>query len=651
MTSGLMKSSRTRNKLYKKSIGHNKSHIYYKTYIQYRNAHNKLKRYARYSYYRNLLEKHQSDIRKTWNIMNSVIGRTRDKSSIPDTFMINNKSESSQQIIADSFCHYFTNIGKQFADAITPSKHSFESYLKLERNSHSMFLNPTDPSEIFKIIKSFKMKKSTGHDGISIVLLKSLGESVCKPLSELINMSLIQGIVPDAMKIAKVIPIYKAKNKELFTNYRPISLLPVISKILERVVHCRLYSFLTRYNILYDSQYGFRNKHSTINAITEFTNDIMSSFDMKHTSLAVYLDLSKAFDTIDHSILLKKMEHYGIRGITLEWFKSYLNQRVQYVTYKSTNSKSLNIPCGVPQGSVLGPLLFILYSNDIPNSLKYSKSILFADDTTVYISGEDVTDLFRCLNHDLSKLNDWFKANKLSLNVNKTNYILFNKNTAVLPPDVCLYIGTDKLEQVRCTKFLGLHIDDHLEWDIHINHCKSKVSSGIHAMNMAKNILSGKHLRIIYNSLVHPYLSYGNLLWGNSYKKYINKLEILQKKAIRCMSKATYNEHSSPLFKRNKITKFKDIHSSQLGQLMYDFVNNNLPPPLMDLYTRNSEIHQHDTRHNIDIHLPKVNFDIVRRSFIFKGPDLWIKLDPSIKCSNTRTSFKYKLRHKLLSAY
>ena len=152
--------------------------------------HNKLKRYARYSYYRNLLEKHQSYIRKTWNIMNSVIGRTRDKSSIPDTFMINNKSESSKQIIADSFCHYFTNIGKQFADAITPSKHTFESYLKLERNSHSMFLNPTYPSKIFKIIKSFKMKKSTGHDGIGIMLLKSLGESVCKP----------------------VIPIYKAKN-------------------------------------------------------------------------------------------------------------------------------------------------------------------------------------------------------------------------------------------------------------------------------------------------------------------------------------------------------------------------------------------------------------------------------------------------------
>ena len=342
------------------------------------------------------------------------------------------------------------------------------------------------------------------------------------------------------MKIAKVIPIFKAKNKELFTNYRPISLLPVISKILEKVVHCRLYSFLTRYNILNDSQYGFRHKHSTINAITEFTNDIMSSFDMKHTSLAVYLDLSKAFDTMYHSILLKKMEHYGIWGISLEWFKSYLNQRVQYVTYRST--KSLKIPCGVPQGFVLGPLLFILYSNDIPNSLKYSKSIFFADDTTVCISGEDVTYLTRCLNHDLSQLNDWLKANKLSLNANKTNNIVFNKSAAVLPHDICLSIGSDKLEQVRCTKCLGLHIDDHLKWDIHINHCKSKVSSGIYAMNIARNVLSGNHLRILYNSLVHPYLSYGNLLWGNSHKKYINKLEILQKKAIRCMSKAKYND-------------------------------------------------------------------------------------------------------------
>ena len=138
---------------------------------------------------------------------------------------------------------------------------------------------------------------------------------------------------------------------------------------------------------------------------------------------------------------------------------------------------------------------------------------------------------------------------------------------------------------------------------------------------------------------------------GNSYKKYINKLEILQKKAIRCMSKAKYNEHSSPLFKRNKLIKFKDIHRSQLCQIVYVFVCYNLPPPLMEIYTSNSEIHHHDTRHHIDIHLPKVNFDIVRRSFIYKGPDLWIKLDPSIKHSNTRTSFKIKLRRKLLSTY
>ena len=345
---------------------------------------------------------------------------------------------------------------------------------------------------------------------------------------------------------------------------------------------------------------------------------------MKHTSLAVYLDLSNAFDTIDHSILLKKMEHCGIRGISLEWFKSYLNQRVQYVTYKSTHSKSLKINKRYPY-----------------NSLTYSKSILFADDTTVYISGEDVTYLTRCLNHDLSQLNDWFKANKLSLNANKTNCIVFNKSAAALPQDVCPSIGTDKLEQTRCTNLFGLHIYDHLKWDIHINHCKSKISSGIYAMNIAKNVLSGNHLRILYITVwcirICHMATYSG---GTLTKSILINWKLYRKKAIRCMSKAKYNEHSSPLFKRNKIIKFKDIHSSQLCQIVYDLVNYNLPPPLMDMYTINFEIHHHDTRHNIDIHLPKVNFEIVRRSFIYKGPDLWIKLDPSIKYSNTRTSFK-----------
>ena len=321
-------------------------------------------------------------------------------------------------------------------------------------------------------------------------------------------MSLERGIVPNAMKLAKVIPIYKGKCKESFTNYRPISLLSNISKILEKVVYKRLLSFLTRCGILYNSQYGFRPNCSTIDAITEFTANVIPALDNNNKCLSVFLDLSKAFDTINHDILLMKLKRYGIRGVALKWFRSYLNQRMQYVSFKGVHSKTGKVEYGVPQGSVLGPLLFILYSNDIPLSLTHSKAILFADDTTVFCTGSD---LYECINSDLDNLGDWFKANQLSVNPSKTKYILFTKRCGVDDQMHNLYIEGTILERVPCTTFLGLYIDEHLSWKQHIDHCKKKMSSGIYAMNMAKHILSINHLRTLYYSLVHPYATYGTL--------------------------------------------------------------------------------------------------------------------------------------------
>ena len=420
---------------------------------------------------------------------------------------------------------------------------------------------------------SLKTKTSSGIDNISSKLLKEIRATIIVPLVTIINKSLTEGIVPDQMKLAKVIPVFKAKDKQMFNNYRPISLLPCISKILEKVIHKRLYNFLTSNEVLYLSQYGFRPKHSTVHAVTELMYNVLTALENDDYTLSVFLDLSKAFDTIDHSILLKKLDFYGIRGVALNWFRSYLLNRQQLVKLNKTESNTMVVTCGVPQGSVLGPLLFIIYTNDLPINIKHAKSILFADDTTLYYSSKCIQDLYHTMNSELDILSDWFKANKLSLNAKKTNYMIFKKQRNLqINTNIDILIDSTILEKSNTVKFLGIYIDDKLTWQDHIEHCRKKMSSGVYALNATKHLLSQSNLKIIYYSLIHPYLTYGILLWGNAYKKHIQKVLILQKKAIRSITNSTYNEHTAPLYKQLMIPILNDIYKIQLGKLIYNWV-------------------------------------------------------------------------------
>ena len=248
------------------------------------------------------------------------------------------------------------------------------------------------------------------------------------------------------------------------------------------------------HGILSNNQYGFRPNHSTINAVTHFMSDIMSATEKDQATIAVLLDLSKAFDTMDHNILLNKLEFYGIRGVALDWFRSYLHDRVQYMFLKDANSDHLSITCGVPQGSVLGPLLFIIYTNDLPTCLLNSRCILFADDTTVYKSSSNIRQLITSMETDLASLHDWFCANKLSLNVTKTNFMIFPPKLTNDNLDISVInLGNQPIQRVHCTKFLGIYMDDGLRWDEHINHISRKIVSGCYALNSAqKNVISLK---------------------------------------------------------------------------------------------------------------------------------------------------------------
>lgn len=652
MTKGLLKSSKTCEKLYKSAINLPKTNQKHLEYIKYRNLYNKIRRLAKSQYYGKLLNESRNDIKETWKIMKNAMNKTTDKTSTIQTIKHKDKTWDTESDIANAFCDYFTNVGLSFAQKISKSKKDYTQFMG-NATPNSIFLNPTDTEEILNIFKNLKPKTSSGHDNINAKLLKEIQQEIKDPLCTLLNKSLENGIFPNIFKIAEVIPIYKNKGKEKVENYRPISLLPTISKILEKIIHKRIYKFLQKHKTLYNSQYGFRPEHSTVNAITEYTIQLIENLENKKHTLSTYLDLSKAFDTIDHSILLNKLKHYGIRGNCLTWLTSYLTNRTQYVKINKTKSGTQKVICGVPQGSVLGPLLFIIYTNDIPNLLKQTHTILFADDTTIYASDTNLNSLYNKVNHDLEILCDWFKANKLSLNIAKTNYMLFTNTPSSQhnPQQNFIKIGNDTITRQQQVKFLGITIDDKLDWHGQIHACKNKISKTLYCLRSLKNTLPKQHLRTLYQTLIQPHLEYGIEIWGATHETHINKLNIIQKKAIRVITNAKYNQHTLPLFRELKLLKLKDLHQLKLGKFMYKATHNQLPLPLQPYFPQNTEIHSYSTRQSSSTHIRHRRTAIASIQINYKGPEHWNVLSNDIKEAKTLKLLTQKLKRNLINKY
>ena len=649
MTKGLLKSARTQARLYKKQLHTSKESPKHLHYIKYRNLYNTLKRTAKKRYYSEQLNQYKTDIKKTWRILNELCNKNNNKTTSCDSFHINNQEVTEPMAISNEFNRYFTNIGNQLADSIPKSNYDIDHWMK-DKSRHTIFLAPTDPTEVRVILHNLKPKKSMGHDGVSTWLLKQLSSELCEPLSLLINKSLCSGEVPDTLKIAKVIPIYKSKNKQNIENYRPISVLPAISKVVEKVVFKRLYNFLDINSLISNCQYGFRPKHSTSDAMIDFINNITEATEKNEFGVGIFLDLSKAFDTIDHNILLKKLEWYGVRGKALDWFRSYLHNRKQYTQYK-VPSEPLNITHGVPQGSILGPLLFILYINDLPQSIKHLKPILFADDTNLFNSNSNYSTLISQTNDDLYNLNEWLKANKLSLNINKTVYVPFTNKYKPKPNSLNIIIGDSVIQQKQSTTFLGIKIDSYLNWKQQLAHIKGKVKSAIYMINRIKNHVPKDSLVTLYHSLIQPHLEYGLILWGSANKTVINELFLLQKKAIRIINKAHFYEHTSPLFRSNKILKLTDLYEYNIAKFMFKFNCGILPSSLNKIFTTNKTHHQYNTRNRNNPRIPLSKYSSTTKSVRHKGPQIWNCIPTTIRSSRSINTFKYKLKNSLICKY
>lgn len=643
ITSGLVKSCNKKSYLYKKYIKN--PNVENKTkYIRYRNKLKSILHKAEKDFYRAKFKQFQGNLTQTWKLLGTILNKNK-QSNIVTEFVKNGCTITDPQEIVEYFNDFFVNIGEKLAKSIPAASSKFSSYLpgtESYKNSFALFL--TDAAEVTGIVDGFNDKSSYGVDHIPINILKKCISQVAEPLSALINSSFHSGRVPDSLKIAKVCPIFKADAENTFSNYRPISVLPSFSKVFEKVVHRRLSEYMISKCILNKNQYGFRQNHSTYMAIQDMYSKISQAIDNQEYAVGIFVDLSKAFDTINHDILLQKLQHYGIRGLALKWFRDYLTNRKQYVCYNNVSSSFMNVTCGVPQGSILGPLLFILYINDIVNCSSMLYFILFADDTNIFFASKSHSDLMKIVNEELLKLSDWFRANKLSLNAKKTNYIIFgNKSKTCFESNFHISIDGNSLERVSNTKFLGVFVDEDLNWKHHTSQISIKISRSIGVLNRVKYLLSHDALLSLYHTMIHPYLLYCNIVWGGASLTALNKLICLQKRAVRLITGSGFRSTTSPLFKQLNILKLHDVHKFQIYMFMFKCKYKLLPESCLQLVRLNLIESHYNFRKENEFIVSKFRSEIRKKCISVIGPDLWNSLQDPIKSLSLISVFKLRI--------
>lgn len=508
----------------------------------------------------------------------------------------------------------------------------------------------TTPDEVRKILKSLNVGKAVGPDGISNRILRECADSLCIPLSRLFNISLQSGVFPSLWKLANVVPIFKKNDRQKVDNYRPVSLLSTLSKVLERIVHSRLYNYCMENKLLTDKNSGFKRQDSTVNQLLHITNKISDAHDQKKDACLIFLDISKAFDRVWHKGLLFKLRQFGISGRLLQWFSSYLSNRKQQVLINGVTSDPLNTSAGVPQGSILGPLLFLIYINDLVNKLECDPH-LFADDT--FLLDFFVNPLLSAarVNRDLAAIFDWGTIWKVFFNPIKTMYMIASKKTRPINYPDPVFGGTP-IKRVDNHKHLGLYIAENFTWNNHIDCTVIKASRRLHLINQVKYLLPRRSLCSLYTNMVLPIIEYCDIIYDNCTIRDSLALENIQRRAaLMCTGAYRHTSNDSllaelgwqPLRIRRQIHKLCMFYKIMTG-LTPDYLSQTIPRQHTNHYRLRSTS-------NASLTIPFSRLSSTRSAYVHSTVKLWNNLPLELRSVDSLNSFKVKLKQHLYRHY
>ena len=656
ITEGIMISLKFRDKLYSKckraQIGSSR-HMTLKINLKtYNKILKKLIKTAKASHYSNKFMACKNDGKQTWKAINELLDKSKSTDCLPDYINYNGKKISSTLDILDGLNSHFSSVGARVSNSIGQTHTKHTDYLREIIDSRFEF-RTVELSEVNNIIKNdLKDKKSSGHDKISSHIVKKLKDVLCAPLTYLINQSISTGLFPHSLKTAKVKALFKKGDIHDPGNYRPISLLPAFSKIFEKALLKQLVDYFDRNLLLYSSQYGFRKAHSTEHAILELMDKINLLMDKGKSPFSIFIDLSKAFDCLDHGILIDKIKHYGVTGKALELLTNYLSNRQQFTHFESIDSNKVAITTGVPQGSILGPFFFLLYMNDFSKCSQLFSAINYADDTVLSSTMSTFGSLppEGDINIELEKVSDWLKANKLCVNAGKSKVMFFSSINRTRPlPNI--RFGETILEQVEEFNYLGVIISRDLKWDKHVKSVSARVSKTIGILKRIKNTVPQHVLKLIYQSLIACRFEYGILAWGGA----LSKLVKVQKKAMRIIVKAKYNAHTEPIFKKLGILKMGDLYRLRILVFYHKFVNEKLPSYFLHNFIfHNEDYHNYTTRNRTNLTVPMLRHEL-HRSTLRSAIARTVNDTPPAIVEKTRThslnGFTYYVRLSMLYAY